>query len=260
MTDTINNMIIKGNYGEVFQKLDSAFVTKKAVAISKTENDSLYIHGDILLLTGKPENRILRAFNHVKFFKSDLSGKCDSLHSNQKTGLMKLFKKPVIWSENGQITGKYIHLLSNSETEKLDSLKVLEDAFLIQQDSIDGFNQIKGRNMFAKFKENTLETVDFIGNGEILAYLREEESKNTSTDSIKSAKEKIQTLFGISKTTGSKIHITFENKKIKNTLVYKQETQTYPPSKIPENARKLKDFIWREDERPKVKEDIFIRD
>lgn len=261
MTDTINNMIIKGGYGEVYQRLDSAFVTKKAVAISKTESDSLYIHGDILLLTGKPENRIIRAFHHVKFFKSDLSGKCDSLHSNQKTGLMKLFKKPVIWSENGQITGKYIHLLSNTATEKLDSLKVLKEAFLIQKDSIDGFNQIKGRNMYAKFKENSLETVDFIGNGEILAYIREEKQKNTNKkDSIKLAKEKIQTLFGISKTTGSKIHITFENKKIKNTIVYKQETQTYPPSKLPENARKLKDFIWREEERPKVKEDIFIRD
>ncbi|HIE44576.1 MAG TPA: hypothetical protein EYP87_00010, partial [Flavobacteriaceae bacterium] len=103
MTDTINHTVLKGNYAEYFQKKDSAFVVKKAVAISKTEKDSIYIHGDTLLLTGKPNKRIIRAYHHVKFFKSDLSGKCDSLHSNQTTGLLKMFKKPILWTENGQI-------------------------------------------------------------------------------------------------------------------------------------------------------------
>jgi len=247
ITDTINKMVLKGNYAEYFQKLDSAFVTKKALAISETKEDKLYMHGDTILLTGKPENRILRAYHHVKFFKSDLQGKCDSIHSNQKTGLMRLFKKPVLWTENGQITGKVIHLLSNTKTEKLDSLKVLEDAFLIQKDSIAGFNQIKGRDMFAKFKDNAIEVVDFIGNGEVLAYIRED---NAEKD-----------LFGISKTTCSKIRFIFENKKIKmGRFFIDEETITYPPSQLPENARKLKDFIWREEERPKVMEDIFIRD
>lgn len=247
ITDTINKTVLKGNYAEYFQKLDSAFVTKKALAISETEDDKLYIHGDTILLTGKPESRILRAYHHVKFFKSDLQGKCDSIHSNQKTGLMRLFKKPVLWTENGQITGKLIHLLSNMETEKMDSLKVLEDAFLIQKDTIDGFNQIKGRNMFAKFNNNQIEIVDFIGNGEVLAYLRED--------------NKEKDLFGISKTTCSEIRFTFDGKKIKSARYFvNQETLTYPPSELPENTRKLKDFIWREEERPKVIEDIFIHD
>ena len=36
--------------------------------------------------------------------------------------------------------------------------------------------------------------------------------------------------------------------------------QTYPPSKLPENARKLRGFNWRENEEPRSKEDIFIKD
>ena len=164
---------------------------------------------------------------------------------------MQLFKKPVLWTENGQITGKVIHLLSSptadGEEKKLDSLKVLEDAFLIQKDTIDGFNQIKGRDMFAKFDKNQIEMVDFIGNGEVLVYLRED--------------NKQKDLFGISKTTCSKIRFIFENKKIKNARYFiDQETLTYPPSELPENARKLKDFIWREEERPKTKDEIFIHD
>ena len=42
------------------------------------------------------------------------------------------------------MTGDTIHLISNLETEKLDSLKVFENAFLISKDTLsdDGYNQI----------------------------------------------------------------------------------------------------------------------
>ena len=247
ITDTINKMILRGNYAEYFQHLDSAFVVKKAVVITKTEKDSLYMHGDTILLTGKPKRRIVRAYHNVKFFKTDLQGKCDSIHSNNKTGVIKMFKKPVLWTENGQITGDLIKIINDTIAKKIDSLKVLGNAFLIEKDTISGFNQIKGRNMFAKFKENELQTVDFIGNGEVLAYIRED--------------NKERDLFAISKTTCSKIRFTFRDKKIVSGRFFiDEETETYPPSEIPENARKLKGFIWREDERPKTKEDIFIKD
>ena len=245
ITDTINKMVLRGNYAEYFRQLDSAFVVKKAVVITKTEKDSLYMHGDTILLTGKPKNRIVRAYHHVKFFKSDLQGKCDSIHSNTKKGIIKMFKKPVLWTENGQITGDLIKILSDTISQKIDSLKVLQNAFMIQKDSIDGFNQIKGRNMFAKFKKNELQTVDFIGNGEILAYIRED--------------NKTRDLFAISKTTCSKIRFIFKDKKIVSGRFFtNEETQTYPPSEIDKNARKLKGFLWREEERPKTKDEIFI--
>ncbi|HFS67610.1 MAG TPA: hypothetical protein ENK67_05290 [Flavobacteriia bacterium] len=244
MTDTINKMVLKGNYAEYYRKLDSAFIVKKAVAISKTEKDSIYMHGDTILLTGKPKKRIVRAYHHVKFFKEDLQGKCDSIHSNTKEGILKMFKNPVLWTENGQITGDLIVLKNDSLNKKVDSLKVLGNAFLIKKDTIEGFNQIKGRNLFAKFKDDKIKTVDFIGNGEVLAYLREDTPKRE--------------LFGITKTTCAKIRFLFEDGKIVSGIFYNdEETFTYPPSKLPENARKLKNFIWREDERPKTKEEIF---
>ncbi len=247
MTDTINKMVLKGNYAEYYRRVDSAFMVKKAVAITKTEKDSLYLHGDTILLTGKPKNRIVRAYHHVKFFKEDLQGKCDSIHSNTKEGILKMFKNPVLWTENGQITGDLIQIKNDTLTQKVDSLKVLGNAFMIKKDTIKGFNQIKGRNMFAKFKENQIKTVDFIGNGEVLAYLREDNTKKT--------------LFGITKTTCAKIRFEFKNKQIANGIFYNdEETFTYPPSKIPENARKLKDFLWREEERPKNKDEIFVLD
>ena len=243
--DTTNHSVIKGNYAELFQKQDSAFVVGRAVAITEIEKDSMFIHGDTLLITGQIKKRIVRAFPNVKFFKSDLSGKCDSLHSNQVTGLTQLIRNPVLWSQESQITGDSIHLISNPKTEKLDSLKVLKNVFIIQKDSV-GYNQIKGRNLFGKFIDNDLQIIDIIGNAESIFYVRDD------TDN---------SLIGIDKATCSTINIRLKDNKILSTKCNTQPTgDTNPPSKFPENARKFRGFIWREDERPLTKDAIFNTD
>ena len=42
------------------------------------------------MVTGKPEHRITSAFYNAKMYKSDMSGKADSIHADHKTGLTKL--------------------------------------------------------------------------------------------------------------------------------------------------------------------------
>lgn len=244
MLDTVNDTAVRGNYGEFYQDLDSAFVIKRAVAVTAVEKDSMYVHGDTLLVTGKPEKRIVRAYNRVKFFKSDLSGKCDSIHADQQTGLTQMFRNPVIWNEGSQITGDTIQLLSNTETEKMDSLKVLQNAFVIQKDSA-GFNQIKGRNILGKFIDNDLRDVMVIGNAESIFYARNE----------------LDSLVGIDKSRSSSIGFKIENQKIKEVRYYNSpEGVLYPPSQLPMEERKFRGFWWREAERPRRIEDIFVKD
>ena len=38
--DTLNHSVLKGNYAEFFEKVDSAFVIEKALAITNTNKDS----------------------------------------------------------------------------------------------------------------------------------------------------------------------------------------------------------------------------
>ena len=42
------------------------------------------------MVTGPADHRITRAFYNVKIFKSDLSGKADSVHIDQNSGLTKM--------------------------------------------------------------------------------------------------------------------------------------------------------------------------
>src|SRR5690606_27171766 len=173
---------------EVFRDRDSVFITKRAVAATLQDRDSIFIHSDTLMVTGKPENRIIRGFYDVRMYKSDMSGKSDSIYINQKTGLTKLIninqgpvtsidkrRNPVLWSGNNQMTGDTIHLISNPKTEKLDSLKVFDNAFLIHKDSIEGYNQVKGKELTGLFIVNELYQVDIITNTQTIFYSRNED-------------------------------------------------------------------------------------
>lgn len=242
ITDTINKGIIKGHYGEVYKLKDSMFVTKRAVAINLVENDSVYIHGKRLMITGKKGNQIIRAFDNARFYKTDMSGKCDSIHSSTKNALTQLLGRPVIWNAENQMTGDVIHLIGNNATEKLDSLKVLNNAFLVSKDSLGkGYNQVKGQNLYGKFRDNKLYEVDIVKNTEVIYYVYDELE-----------------LTGIEKKVSSSINITLEDNKINTMTSFKNiDSDLYPETELPENARKLRGFIWRGDEIIKSKDDIF---
>ncbi|MEY4432106.1 MAG: hypothetical protein RLZZ44_236 [Bacteroidota bacterium] len=243
ITDSINRGIVKGHYAEMYKKKDSLFVTKRAVAINFVENDSVYIHGKKLMITGKEGNRIIRAFNNVRFFKKDMSGKCDSIHSSSKLALTKLIGNPILWNGESQITGDIMHLIGNNTTQKLDSLKVLNNTFLVSKDTLGtGYNQIKGQHLFGKFEDGKLHDVDIIKNTEVIYYMRNDAHE----------------LIGINKNKSSKINILFNKNEVDQITFFTQvDGDLFPEKELPENDRKFKGFIWRGEERIRSKEDIF---
>ncbi|WP_425238032.1 OstA-like protein [Ulvibacterium sp.] len=247
VTDTVNNGIIRAHYAEVFKAKDSVFATKRAVYISLLEQDSLYVHGDTLMVTGKPENRISRAFRNARFYKTDMSGKCDSIHTEERTGLTQLIRDPIIWNGENQMTGDSIHLISDLETEKLDSLKVINNAFIISLDSIsmEGYNQAKGKDLFGQFEDNELKIIDLVKNTEVIYYMYNDDDE----------------LLGIDKTICSAIRMTMVNNDVEDlTFFVNPDGDIFPEKDLPKESRKLKGFIWRGDERIMTKDDIFDED
>jgi hypothetical protein len=195
------------------------------------------------MVTGKEGNRIIRAFNNVRFYKTDMSGKCDSIYSSSKIALTKLIGNPILWNGENQITGDLMHLIGNNTTRKLDSLKVLNNTFLVSKDTLGtGYNQVKGMNLYGKFIEEKLHDVDIIKNTEVIYYMRND------------AKE----LIGINKNVSSKINLVLEKNAIETITFFQQvDGDIYPEKDLPENARKLRGLVWRGDERIKSKDDIF---
>lgn len=247
--DTINKSTVKGHYAEVYREKDSVFITKRAVAATLRDNDSIYVHADTLRITGKAENRILKGFYRARMFKRGLpgedptSGKCDSIYVNERTGITKLLRNPILWSGETQITGDTIHILSNTETEKLDSLKVFNNAFNIQKDTLGtGYNQVKGETLYGLFHNNELDSIFMDKNVEVIFFMYNDDDE----------------LIGINNNTASMLEMYLEDQQITGIkFIKKIPGKIYPPSEFPENARKFPGFNWRGDERLLTKEDLF---
>ena len=262
--DTLNKSVINGHYGEIFKARDSAIITQRALAVNIVDQDSLYIHADTLVATGPSEKRILRGYYDVRIFKSDLRGKSDSIHLNQKTGLIKMLKlplsrkenqifsksqknarNPILWFGKSQMSGDKIFLTSDINTQKLDSLKIIGNSWIIEKDSIGeaGFNQIKGVLLDGLFKNGELSEIEIAKNTEVIYYMYSDEDNE---------------LIGIDKTTCSRLKMITEDNQIKDiTFFVSPDGELLPEKDLPINERKLKGFIWRDDERPKNISDLF---
>lgn len=249
VVDTINETTATGHYAEVFQEKDSVFITKRALVSKRQEKDTIHIHSDTIMITGEEDQRIIRAFHNAKFYKSDMNGKADSIYTNEEKGITRLLKDPVIFADYTQMTGDTIELFNDAESEKLDSLAVFDNAFLIQKDTNlqDGYNQVKGKMMYGLFDEdNKLDIAKFIKNTETIYYWLDEDTHE---------------IVGINKAVSSAIDIEFEDNEVR-TISYKTKPEniTHKPDDFPKNARRLRGFNWRGDEIIWSKEDLFKDD
>lgn len=247
LIDSANQMVVRGHYAEVFKQQDSVYITNRAVAISVQEQDSIYIHADTLRVTGPPEKRVIRGFYDARMFKPGrtleqrTSGRCDSIIVLQDRGLTKMLGRPVLWTGDQQITGDTIHLIQDRTNNELDSLRVFDNAFMIQED-IEGYNQVKGAQLIGLFTQNKLDTIDVIKNSQVVYYSRDDQQK----------------LVGINNTVASSMQLYVREQKIRGIrFINKVPGKVYPPSEFPENARILPGFLWRGEERLFFQDDLF---
>ena len=243
MVDTVQHIVLMGNYGEMQRKKGFVFMTDSAVSVLIDKKDSLFMHADTVRATfdTAQEIRQVFCFYKVKFFRHDLQGMCDSLVYLSKDSAMTMYRLPVIWADSNQLSADSIRLtMRNGEA---DSLKMYSSAFIISKDDTGSYNQIKGRNVLAKFRDNQLYKINVLGNAQTIYYAREED----------------RSLIGINMAVSSDMLIFLEKNKLKSiTYINSPEAHLVPEKTVPENERKLKNFKWEEKRRPMKKSDIFI--
>lgn len=183
----------------------------------------------------------IRAYNAVRFYRNDMQGKCDSLVYYVQDSMAVMYSEPVIWSEKNQMTGaKRIDIyMKNKSPEKI---VIPEKAFIISDEGDEQYNQLSGKKANAYIVNNKLSRVDLIGEATSLYY----------------SKDDRDLLIGVNKARGTEmsIYLTKRNKLDKIIMTPDSEGVMYPPDRVPEEERLLKNFSWRESERPRSKEDI----
>ncbi|MBT3210184.1 MAG: organic solvent tolerance protein OstA [Bacteroidetes bacterium] len=242
MTDTVENIILKGNYAEYFENSNYAMITDSALLMQISMNDTLFLHADTLLSnyndTGKFQ--ILQAFYKVKFFMAEMQGKCDSMVFALSDSVIQMHKEPVIWSEENQLTADYMEI--HTKNSSPDHIIMEKSAFIISQEDEIRFNQIAGKKMYGHIKNNELYRVDVNGNGQTLYFPKDGNE-----------------LTGINTADASNLQIFIEDRKIKDILfLTKPDAHLVPIDQLKGDELKLKGFLWLQNHRPLEKYDIFI--
>ncbi|HJD87509.1 MAG TPA: LPS export ABC transporter periplasmic protein LptC [Empedobacter falsenii] len=255
LDDPLEKRFLKGDYGEAFKYLDSAFVTKNAYAVKAFDKDSLYISADTLLAVKRHDvdsTSLVKAFHKARFYKSNANGKADSLVYNQTKGLMQFYKDPILWSDDNQVTGDFIEAYTNAKTEKIDSMKVFNNAFVIAKvDTIseNEFHQIKGKYLTVLFQDDKIDFIDVEENAVALTYMDDTDPKTKERER-----------YGVNISYCGIIEADVVGNEVELVACrIKSDGKMYPLSKFPEEMRYLPDFKWRISERLNKWQDIFIK-
>ena len=244
MIDTSYKVVMRGDYVEMWEDKGFSYATDSAYAISYDGGDSLYIHGDTLFMyfdKQKEEAKKLIARRHVRFFKSDLQGKCDTLTYLMEDSIIHMRVAPILWAEDSQMSGTDIDIKIKESTVEWVLQK--GNAFIISQDTIEGFNQIKGMDITSLFKDGDIHHVNVDGdNAETIYWIRDDDGG----------------LIGIDVSKSETMVIEMKNNSISRIKGFKGIMETmYPEENLSESNRYLQGFKWHDDARPKDKDDIF---
>ena len=246
-TDEKNKMMLLGQYGWYDDKTGRALCTDSALAKDYSQgDDTLFVHADTLRMESfhlKTDSvyRNFMGYFHVRAYRNDMQMVCDSLSYTTRDSCMRLYKDPIIWSENRQILGEVISVYISDST--IDSIYVDQQALMIEQlADTTLFDQVSGNLMRAWFREGELNQCWVDGNGCVVNYPMEKDSTFLYSNYIEAAK----------------LRAYIEKRKLQRLVGFPSpQCSTYPLGQAPLEKTRLKGFAWFSDIRPRDKNDLF---
>jgi len=241
-------MTIYGDIGD-YDKLRGVTKVYGHAYLAKVgeEKDTLFMTADTLVSIDNknPRKKRLLAYHHVKIFKSDLQGLADSLAYIAPDSTLHFYRDPILWTDENQMTADTIRMLIKKK--KIDKIYLVSNSFVVSQDSLKNFNQIKGRKMTAIFDGKTITHVVVQGNGESIYFALQEEKSKVDSTVIKSV-----FTMGMNRIICSNMKINFKKGKVHDITFYiKPDASFVPPHEFKKDDMKLKGFSWHGDIRPK---------
>lgn len=259
LDDPKEKRFIKGGYGEIFEKKDSAMMTKNPYAVKAMEKDSIYFAAEKIISYQRPDTldikvkkSFIRAYKKARVYKSNAQGRADSIAFNETDGIMHMYTNPILWSGEKQVTGDKVEAYFNTKTEDIDSLKVIGNAFAISKvDSLtlkDEFNQVKGKFMTVYYEKNAIKEARVVGNAQSIVYVDDTDQETKKPERI-----------GITLSTCGIIGALFEERALQIiSCSIGAASDTYPMSMIEPSKRKFPDFNWNTKDRIRKWQDILV--
>jgi lipopolysaccharide export system protein LptA len=204
-------------------------------------NDSIaLLHDTATAKQDSAKDRFVEAYFNVKIFSDSLQAVGDSLFYSSEDSAFRLFRDPVVWSQQSQVSGDTIYLYTLNKQPK--RVYVFENAISIQQVGKEYFNQVKGRTINGYFINGELDNVRAKGNSESIYYAQDDSSK----------------FIGANQATSDIIDMYYA-KNAAQKVVFRSNLvgTSFPMRQVNPVDMRLRSFRWMDDRRPKTKYDLF---
>lgn len=244
IADSSGDMRVLGDVGHYNEISGRSVVTGRAELELRMGADTLFLHGDTLFAMPDGLGRRITARRHVRFFKRDMQGACDTLVYSDADSLIRMHHTPVLWNGPDQITGDTIRIaLKDGQAHRLH---VLGNAFMLSKADTTRFDQVTGTIMTGYFVENDLDHLDVEGNARTVYHTREE-------------KDGAEEVFGVNRADCSRIQVRLKEGAI-DAVVFRDRPDAvlYPIEKAPAEEVNLPGAEDRSDERPADRQAIFL--
>jgi hypothetical protein len=240
-----DSVILTGNLGKYYGKQGLSIMCNKALMRAIDGRDTLLLTADTLVSFENKIDKIrkLYAYKNVTIFRNDLQGKCDSLGYNLADSTISFFQKPILWANGSQLEADSITLqLVNN---KVRTIFLRTKSFVITEDSVKNYNQVKGRKITSYMDENSkIKRVQVEGNGESIYYATDDNN----------------TVIGMNRVDCSRMNINFVDNKVKRiAFIGKPDASLTPPHEITPEKKELTGFRWRSKEKPTREATLFGR-
>ena len=243
-------MVVKQDEDSIYMAADTFFSAKLSnlrkyrnvpvILDSLPVTDSIRIKDSASAKNDSATDRFFEAYYNVKIYSDSMQAVGDSLFYSSEDSAFRLFKDPVVWSRNSQVSGDTIYLFTQNRKPK--RMYAYENALSIQQVGPDYYNQVKGRTLNAYFVDGDVEHVRTKGNSESIYYGQDDSSK----------------FIGVNKATADVIDMYFANKQAERVVFRSNLVGTsYPMRQMDPEEMRLRGFKWLDNLRPKTKYDLF---
>ncbi|MBO4379820.1 MAG: hypothetical protein J5784_02330 [Muribaculaceae bacterium] len=245
MTDSAKCVTLEGDYGYYNEAADSAFVTGRCRVMEYSKADTLFAHGDTIRAYSFPDSsRVIIAYPHVRFWRVDMQGLCDSMSFTERDSMLMMYRHPIIWNEGRQVNGNLIAVHFNDSTA--DWARLPETGMMVEHIEAEFYDQLYGKEMFARFDGKKITTLDV--NGNVQAIMLPQENDSTYNKLVNAE--------------SSFLHIDFvSNNEIERLKMWPEVTGVvYPLFMVKKGDIYLPQFKWYDAVRPKDKDDIYPTD
>lgn len=234
MHNADSTLQVNADSAAFFGDTREVLLTDHPYLIQRFDADTLLLIADTLYSIDDSANgrQRLRAFGRATVWMRDLQAIADSLEYNRIDSTLHLFKDPVLWSGMNQLSGDTIRLWMQNQTA--DSLLADGRAMVISRNDSLFDDQVKGRVLKAKFKNEQIARLRVEGNSESMYLVKDNEKR-----------------VGLNRSFSQSLRVELKDNE-PQTIVFIQEPEAtfFPVHEVWGQQNQLDGYKWRVDEKP----------